>query len=93
MQRVSTKFKKHSTTYSNREDVSIISNDPENYTIEARVAGDRVRSAISPSGEQGALFRVDAESEDPLKPGESPAVDLEREILDRLNIDSVIQGR
>ncbi|MGI9240550.1 MAG: hypothetical protein ACR2RV_07095 [Verrucomicrobiales bacterium] len=69
-----------------RPDASIISTDPANYTIRGTIGDDQVLSTVRPAKRGKSELRVEALSTDPLGPDESPAMELEGQILDRLDL-------
>jgi hypothetical protein len=50
------------------------------------IGDDQVLSTTRPTGGGNYDFRVEALSEDPLGPNESPAVDYEKRVLERLDL-------
>ena len=70
-----------------RSDVSITGRNPDTHTIEAMIGDDRIKSTIRPLGAGRSVFETEAFSDDLLGPNENPAVDVEKSVLDRLDID------
>ena len=69
-----------------RPDATIVSTDPANYTIRGTLGDDQVLATVRPASRGKSELRVEALSTDPLGPNETPAVDLEGQILDRLDL-------
>lgn len=73
-------------TFQAQPNASILSTDPDTYTIRGMIGDDQVLSTTRPTGGGNYDFRVEALSEDPLGPNESPAVDYEKRVLERLDL-------
>ena len=61
-------------------------------TVEAMIGNHRVESTIRPAGDGKSRLHVEAFSAEPFGTGESPAVDLEKDVLDRLSIPYTVEG-